>query len=129
MIHTSYFAKLKSISGNGNLYPISIACTIPKGIADSGIPEYRKLCPPYDLLKAYKDGMCSEDMYIVNYQNNVLNRLNANKVVEELQAMCPEGMEPVLVCWEKSDKFCHRHIVSKWLCDNGFICKEIGGII
>lgn len=30
----------------------------------------------------------------------------------------------VLVCFEKSDDFCHRNIVSKWMRENGVMARE-----
>ena len=29
-----------------------------------------------------------------------------------------------LVCYETPEKFCHRHLVSKWLQDNNIDCAE-----
>lgn len=29
-----------------------------------------------------------------------------------------------LICYEKPSDFCHRHLVSEWLNQNGFKCEE-----
>ena len=30
----------------------------------------------------------------------------------------------VLICYEKPDDFCHRHLVANWFNENGVNCKE-----
>jgi uncharacterized protein (DUF488 family) len=30
----------------------------------------------------------------------------------------------VLLCYEKPDSFCHRHLVAKWFNENGFPIEE-----
>ena len=73
--------------------------------------SYPKLGPKLWFLKKYKkDG--DEDFYIKQYHKEVLNKLNPKKVYKEL------GEDVVLLCWEGSGKFCHRHIVAKWLSTN-----------
>ena len=79
---------------------------------------YKKLAPPYELLQQYKENNNSE-FYIQYYKKNVLQRLNPSQVVDELTSNGPV----VLLCYEKDD-FCHRHLVSEWLNENGFVCRE-----
>jgi len=43
------------------------------------------------------------------YYEEVLKDLNPMKVYVDL------GQNAVLLCWEKSGDFCHRHIVADWL--------------
>ena len=70
--------------------------------------EYKKLAPKYWFFKKYKeDG--DEDFYYKTYYEEVLNKLDPKKVYKEL------GEDSILLCWEASGKFCHRHIVSEWL--------------
>lgn len=59
--------------------------------------------------------------YKNRYYNEVLNQLNADDVVKEL-ASISQGKDVVLVCYEgiKNDDFCHRHLVSQWLRENGY---------
>lgn len=109
-MNTSYFAKYKGENG------VSIAKGTPiwfKG----GI--YKPLCPPWSLINKYKsDG--DKDYYIKRYYEIVLKNLDPIKVYNDL------GSEAVLMCWEKSGDFCHRHIVAEWLEKNiGITIKEI----
>ncbi len=70
--------------------------------------EYKKLAPKYGFFKKYKlDG--DEEYYTKQYYKEVLDKLDPQKVYEEL------GEDAILLCWEKPGQFCHRHIVAKWL--------------
>ena len=107
---TSYFAK-SSKDPNA----VSIARSCPAGFKGR---VYKKLAPPYSLLKKYKEDL-DEDFYTKEY-NEILAKLNPETVYEEL------GPDVVLLCWELSGKFCHRRLVAKWLSDNlGLDIQEI----
>ena len=70
--------------------------------------EYKKLAPKWWFFKRYKeDG--DEEAYVEAYLEEVLHKLDPQQVYDEL------GEDAVLLCWESSDKFCHRHIVAWWL--------------
>lgn len=130
-MNTSYFAKYKGKNG------ISISGQCPDWFEGR---EYKKLAPKYWFFKRYKDKInnielynmikadyydssfikdmenikmnmikYAENEYIENYQKEVLDKLNAKTVYEEL------GEDAVLLCWENTEKFCHRHLVAKWL--------------
>lgn len=99
---TSYFAKAKNITNT-----ISIARKAPSGFRGR---QYKALAPKYWFFKRYKeDG--DENFYTEQYHKEVLSRLDPVKVYRDL------GKDAVLLCWERPDKFCHRHLVAKWLCD------------
>lgn len=84
----------------------------------SGI-EFKKLAPKYWFFKKYKeDG--DEEFYYEAYHDEVLDELDAQEVYDEL------GEDAVLLCWESSEKFCHRHIVANWLEDElGIVIEEL----
>lgn len=107
-IYTSYFAKLNKIPEK--FYPIAISCTVPSGI---NIPRYVSLAPPYSLLSRYKKDKDTIS-YEVEYRETVLGHLEKEKVLKQLERMSG-GKDVVLMCYEKSDSFCHRHIVASWL--------------
>lgn len=102
-MQTSYFAKYKGENG------VSISLSSPQWFKGR---QYKKLAPPWNLLSGYKAGTISEEEYIRIYNKQVLDKLDPNKVYEEL------GENAVLMCWEKSSDFCHRHLAAKWLEDN-----------
>ncbi len=109
MIYTSYFAKYHGDNG------LSIAVSQPK--STKPFPECRSLRPPYSLVQRYKEGKITSKEYELQYKKQILNRLHVAQFGKILQ-------ERVLLCWETPDKFCHRHIVAKWLQGAGFEVKE-----
>jgi len=59
-------------------------------------------------------------LWIDAYYEEVLSKLDPKTVYDEL------GEDAVIMCWESSEKFCHRHIVADWLEQQlGIKIKEI----
>lgn len=105
-MYTSYFGQIKKISN-----PVSISRFPPfwyKG------PRYSLLAPSEQLLNLYKLGKISNPEYTIRF-NDYLKTLDAAKVYETLTQSYGDC---VLLCYEKSNEFCHRHLVSKWLEEN-----------
>lgn len=100
-MQTSYYSK-SAKSNSPNL--VSIAARAPAFYKGR---EYKKLAPKYWFFKKYKDDG-DEEFYTKAYYEEVLNKLDPKTVYKEL------GKDSVILCWESSDKFCHRHIVGKW---------------
>lgn len=112
MIYTSYYAKANKLDKNLKL--ISIARYSPRWMK---IDEYKALAPTKEILFQYKE-YGDIRKYIRAYKKDVLSKLSVDKVARDLDGC-------VLMCYEKSSDFCHRHIVSKWLQIHGYECKEI----
>lgn len=116
MIYTSYFARLKQLPKN--ITPISICGKAPdwyKGL------QYKKLAPKYDFFMEWKKNH-DDDYYIKCYNKQVLDKLDPAIVYAEL---CDKTAPDIcLLCYEKPSDFCHRHLVAKWLTDNGYPCEE-----
>ena len=108
MIYTGYWAKLDEYKAN-NLIPVGISGWSPDGY--TGL-RYPALAPKYSWWKRWHDEHLSEQWYVEQYYSTVLNTLNPNTVATQLQSM---GENVVLLCFETPEKFCHRHIVAKWL--------------
>lgn len=108
---TSYFSK----SAN-SYYAVSIAGRAPTWYSGR---QYKALAPKVDFFKKYKlDG--DEKYYTEQYQKRVLDQLDPSQVYKDL------GENAVLLCWEKSGKFCHRHLAARWLEKHiGIIIKEL----
>ena len=119
MIYTSYFSNLKNIPKD--YVAISISLRQPKGF---NLVEYKKLAPTPYILKEYKI-YADSTIYTANYEALILDNLNPQKVVDELYEIAmnllhktsKEDINIVLVCWEK-EKFCHRHLVARWINNN-----------
>ena len=106
---TSYFSKYKESNG------VSIAIGTPKWFKGETFPE---LFPSWDLVNYYKR-TGDEVGYRERYYEEVLYKLNPTEVYDKLK-------DKVILCWETSDKFCHRHIVSEWIYEElGIIVNEV----
>lgn len=141
MIYTSYFGRLKKVNKlmDGKIYiPYSIAFSTPNWFHG---PRIKSLMPDYDLLTSYKNGIVDKARYTTRYQNKVLKDLVAAEVILELESFLPDTVDRkllemdcsimdtdeiniLLCCYEKPEEFCHRHILAKWLNDNGYEVKE-----
>jgi uncharacterized protein (DUF488 family) len=122
MIYTSYFAKLKSLPEH--IVPISICGKAPdwyKGL------QYKKLAPKYDFFMKWKENH-DNDYYIKCFNEQVLNKLNPYSVLFEIKDLLNKNSiqsnDICLICYEKPNDFCHRHLVADWLNKNGVECKE-----
>lgn len=134
-IYTTYFANIKKLPDN--IVPISIALKNPINWNGKCL---KKLAPPWYILKQYMDDK-DEQAYTRQYKKVVLCQ-NQSHIVQQLAELaCTEekiikksdGMEIVkewidkdvaLVCYEKPDDFCHRHLVADWLNEAGYDVKE-----
>lgn len=109
---TSNFAK-----ASGNRRAVSIAVGAPKWFDGK---QYSKLFPPWWLVKS-KDEYSTEE-WERHYYKDVLSKLDPVKVAAEL------GEGAVMLCWEKPEDFCHRHIVARWMTSAGVKVEELAGM-
>ena len=89
-----------------------IAGHFPEVVAISrGIPRgwqgrrYLLLAPPRNLIR-----MADPERFIRLYRAEILDRLDARKVLEDLG-----GDDFLMLCWEPPGQFCHRQVVATWL--------------
>ena len=122
VIYTSYFANLKNIPSD--IVPISICGKAPDWY--TGL-QYKKLAPKYDFFMKWKETH-DNDFYIKCFEDRVLSATCVNSVIKDLYDMArqfnPNFKHICLICYEKPSDFCHRHLVAKWLQNNGIQCKE-----
>lgn len=85
--------------------------------------EYKKLAPKYDFFIKWKNKIITDSQYIVEYNDLVLSKLNADILIEELIERT-KSFKIILLCWEKPELFCHRHLISDWLSKNTKIKVE-----
>ena len=117
MIYTSYFSSKKYNKDQG----ISIA-RYNKFWQGETYPE---LFPSTTLLAWWKSlseesQKCQDyqQMYFEAYKQETLDKLDLHKVAADLE-------NRVLLCYEKSEDFCHRHIVAAWLRHYGYNAEEL----
>lgn len=123
-IYTTYFAKVSKLPKH--ITAVSIASKDPHPSFSTN--KYKELCPPWYVLKAYKENG-DKEQYVKDYQRLVLSHLNPHEVVKKLQIISGynESNDVALVCYEKSSDFCHRHLVSEWLRAAGYEVEEWTG--
>jgi len=93
-----------------DLHLVGISNSYPRRLPWlKGIKTYKPLCPGWPLVKDYKQERISRDQYIQIYREDILDKLNPEKVFHDL------GEEAVILCWEKPGKFCHRRLIADWL--------------
>ena len=107
-IYTSYYANMRNIPDD--IVPISIAGKAPDWY--NGL-EYKKLAPKIGFFTEWKNKNLSNDWYTHRFNDEVLDKLNAESVFSDLEQLTG-GKDCVLLCYEKPDSFCHRHLVSTW---------------
>lgn len=120
VIYTSYFAQLKKVKN-----PISIALWKPKWYNG---PELLSLAPTKNILNTWKNSNKTANdwqKYITSYNNDILAKLDINSLLEELKQIYPNENFVTLLCYEKPEDYCHRHIVSEWLIKNNITSNEI----
>lgn len=96
------FGRLVSISGDGG-----------KNVFFMG-ETYKKLAPKLNFWQEWHNniGKISDfqnnNFYILEYYNQILSKLDAKQVLKDLK-------DSIMLCYEPSLDFCHRHIVAGWL--------------
>lgn len=109
-MYTGYFAKFKCYNDN-DLTPVSISSRSPKWYYKG---EYKILAPWPKLIGAYKREEITKEDYTVQF-NNYLSTLDQGQILTELKDVFGDLNKVILVCYEKPNDFCHRHLVSNWL--------------
>ena len=117
MIYTSYFSSKK--------YNKEQAISISRWNKFWQGETYPDLFPSESLLKWWKSlpenlqwDMTYQQLYFTYYKQETLDKLDPPKVAADLE-------NKVLLCYEKSEDFCHRHLVAAWLKMNGYEVKEL----
>ena len=125
MIYTTYFAKLSKLPYG--TVPVAICAKVPDWYKGK---QYKKLAPTYDILMQWKSSP-NPHLYTSRFNSEILAHLNPlDTIIDIINLIDPNGEDDdiplniALVCYEKSEDFCHRHLVSKWFNDNGIGCEE-----
>lgn len=140
MLFTSYFAKIKKFPDN--FIPVSISQWPPKGY--DGL-QCRKLAPTKEILITYKENHEKDEAYWnkwyeKKYSQDVLDKIDLKELINEFASAnlssdeilrCDEkiweskDIHMVFVCFEKSENFCHRNLLSERLRQIGIPCREV----
>ena len=99
---------------------VSISRFAPQGWDGLSAPAF---APSASLLKDYKQGYCSEEVYCIRYCQ-MLDSINVRNVFVFLSRYA-QGRDIVLLCYEKAGAFCHRRLLASWVLDHfGYDIKE-----
>lgn len=119
---TSYYAKFSRLpkEEKGRYMPVLISTSLPKWFLDREeyYMEYKLLAPSSDSVFKLKNNKMSQEDFINTYTDK-LKELDLEQILEDLYDY--EGItdtEIVLLCYEKSTDFCHRHILREYLNEN-----------
>lgn len=122
-VYTSYFAKIPKLPKNFELF--SIAGYAPPGITVNTLPIFAPKKEWWNIWHdRFKDNLESEEsirFYTDAYQNTVLSLVSITAVRTILSI---PGKTACLLCYERPERFCHRHIVAEFLNNNGFKVEE-----
>ena len=111
-MYTSYFAKYKGPNG--------YAITANTPVWAVRHKRYGLLAPTSELVWRYKNGDIAEAQYEEQYFKILLDRgITPQQVLQDI------GNEAVLLCFEKTGSFCHRHLAAAWLRKGGIEISEI----
>ena len=111
-IYTSYFANWHNFPKDSII--ISITRYPPKGWKNL---ELQSLAPSATLLQDWKNGSIDEYIFKQRYIMQLEKDSNLRpRAIALLKGLIQEhNKDIVLCCYEKSDDFCHRHILAEWL--------------
>lgn len=117
MMYTSYFAQLKNLPAD--VVPVAICGKSPEWY--TGL-QYKKVAPKYGFFMEWKRNHDNDD-YVKHFNEEVLADLDPQEVYKEICQLAGSS-NIVLLCYEKSGDFCHRHLVAKWFQEHGIPCEE-----
>lgn len=120
-IYTSYLAKAKRVL-DANMIPVAIVRYLPAKVNMNNVIT---LAPSAPLLRAYKNDN-NADAYTKKF-NEYLTTLDAESLLKELESISTQNdnKDIVLICYEKSANFCHRHLVANWLNKSNLLSHKI----
>lgn len=105
-IYTTNYAKASRLSDKHYL-KVSISYFRPREHKGMHI---QSLAPSQKLLEDYKNGLTPEE-YEPRYREQI-SKLNDIHALFEIMAKQAKGRDILLLCYEKKNAFCHRHILS-----------------
>jgi uncharacterized protein YeaO (DUF488 family) len=117
-IYTSYFANLKNLELAG-LYCVSICNKVPTFFKG---PNIESVAPTNSILSEIKKSEHTaedEERYKQRYINEVLcaYRFHPEYLINLLTYFSSQedNKDIALLCYERPEDFCHRHILAEWL--------------
>jgi uncharacterized protein YeaO (DUF488 family) len=123
IFHTSNYASLDKIPEN--YIKVSISGAISDQIAENIDVHEKRLAPSWDIYKEYKETN-DYKLYTKRFKEEILSNVDLDDIIEELRTNYGDK-HVVLLCYEKPNEFCHRHIVAEAIEEKyGIQVPEVG---
>lgn len=118
MIYTSYYGNSRNLD---KFVKIGISTSQPFKVET--IPE---LFPGWGIVSEYKKNP-DKEAYVSRYTEEVLDKTTPSEIISKIRSICIKNhnFNVVLLCYEKSGDFCHRHLVAEWLRKSGYRVSEL----
>lgn len=119
-IYTTNYTKASRLS-NKHYLKVSISYIRPREFDGMHIQSF---APSKDLFEDYKNGLSPED-YETRFREQIDN-LSDIYAFFKIMAKQAKGRDILLLCYEKKNAFCHRHILSDIIYERyGYRIKEL----
>lgn len=119
-IYTTNYTKASRLSEKYYL-KVSISLYRPRDFKGMQIQSF---APTKELLEDYKNGLSAEQ-YEIRYREQI-NKLTDIYSFFQIMAKQAKGRNILLLCYEKKNAFCHRHILSDIIYERyGYRIKEL----
>lgn len=114
-IYTGYYKKFEK---TGPAYTLIQVSNSRPSWFDWNITKLPEVCPDWVCVRALKDGTMTEETFADMYRKK-LSGLDKDRILDRIRRIAEnrdDGQKDViLLCWEKTGSFCHRHILAEWL--------------
>lgn len=119
-IYTTNYTKASRLS-NKYYLKVSISLIRPRDFDGMHIQSF---APSKQLLEDYKNGLSPEE-YETRFREQI-DQLNDIYAFFKIMAKQAKGRNILLLCYEKKNAFCHRHILSDIIYERyGYRIKEL----
>ena len=115
MTYTSYFGNIRKLDKDKC---VAICRWLPSWYKGA---HYPAVAPTEEMIRRWKSGKQDRDAmneYIRTYQKDVLDHLDPVEIKTILEGK-------ILLCYEKTGDFCHRHLLAHWMNEHNIPCTEI----
>lgn len=108
MIYTGYYGGLSKVIGQVTKVQVSNSAPVPVDIVfEKAVPDWAFIVKPY------KDGLITKEEYTERYLQQ-LDKFSEN-ITGVARYFNESGKDYILLCYEKPDDFCHRHILADYI--------------
>lgn len=105
-VYTSYFGNIKKLEEAGVL-PVNISLYPPRW---RKWVHLKMFAPTKDILF----NTSGKEEYTRRFNSEILGRLDPNEI-KQIINLVSQGKDIALLCFERPNDFCHRHLVADWI--------------